>query len=900
MRIYGSDSETATTWSLDGLVGWARRHTALIQLTAMALVFLLGALAQQRGMIGAMRDELGLSDRTLAAIEGMLREPDLTLAALRQAGLPKVYVDVGFEHLQRIEAKREQALRLGLLLASDDDFVPADLRYRDRTISVKLRLKGDEMDHLTTDKWSYRIHVKGDDQLFGMRRFSIQHPWTRKGLLEWGWLEHLRLEGVLAPRYRFIEVVFNGSPKGIYALEEHFSKELLESQERREGVIVRFDESPYWQRYAQLGHAPGWYDFITNVGEYGNALIGTSRASRVANDPALSKEQETAVGLLRAFQEGDLSASQVFDAALLGRFLAVSELWHTYHGLYWNNMHFCYNPITARLEPIGFDGTSDPSRTLELYALNHPWLIQALRDPIVAEAYVKELNRTSQPDYLEQVRAQLDEPLRQLRLALYPEFPDYYSVRVWETLEERQSYIRRSLGASNLILAFANNDDESDGSGSTDTMEVAVRNILALPVEVLGFQVGDRFISASATWAGMRGQVDGRNGHSSVILAGDVRGDDDPVEYAMFHVPLCRAGAELRDRQLPEVRVVVRLLGMPTTHETPVLQSPQILTEGPLPPMPTVEQALNTHAFLKAGEAQDTLLVRPGDWNVAGDLILPPGVQLQAGPGTTLRFAHDAILMSTGPLEFRGTAEAPVVMAPQDSSWAGLVVLEARELSVWEYVTVKGTRGIEREGWILTGGITFYESPIEISHCRVLRSEAEDGINVVRSSLEFRDCEFGDFVSDAFDGDFTQGVIAHCSFHDTEGDAIDVSGSRLSVSDVALRNIGDKGISVGEASQVDVKGLVATSIGIAVASKDLSHVGLETATIERASIAGLAAYEKKQEHGPATLEAWDIKFTGVPQKTLIQAGSWISLEDKRIEGSETDTEALYEAGVLGY
>jgi hypothetical protein len=214
-------------------------------------------------------------------------------------------------------------------------------------------------------------------------------------------------------------------------------------------------------------------------------------------------------------------------------------------------------------------------------------------------------------------------------------------------------------------------------------------------------------------------------------------------------------------------------------------------------------------------------------------------------------------------------------------------------------VIVKGTRGIERGGWILTGGITFYESPIYLSRCRILETRAEDGINVVRTLLEFSDCEFGGSVSDAFDGDFAQGVIARCSFHDVGGDAIDVSGSRLSVSDVALRNVGDKGISAGEASQVDVKGLVATSVGIAVASKDLSHVVLESATIEHAFIVGLAAYEKKQEYGPASIEARGIEFSDVLQKTLVQAGSWINLGNERIEGSETDTKALYEAGVLG-
>ena len=36
---------------------------------------------------------------------------------------------------------------------------------------------------------------------------------------------------------------------GVYALEEHFTKELLESQKRREGVIISFDEHRFWSKF---------------------------------------------------------------------------------------------------------------------------------------------------------------------------------------------------------------------------------------------------------------------------------------------------------------------------------------------------------------------------------------------------------------------------------------------------------------------------------------------------------------------------------------------------------------------------------------------------------------------------------------------------------------------------
>ena len=156
--------------------------------------------------------------------------------------LPLLSIRVSQPEANALEAKRVEAVALGLLIQDETDFVTGELTIAGQMLPVNLRLKGDGTDHLSPDKPSFRIQVRGEGNVFGMRRFSLQHPSTRKYLNEFGYFEHLRREGVLAPRYTFVELEFNGERRGIFALEEHFSKELLESQSRREGVIIRFDE----------------------------------------------------------------------------------------------------------------------------------------------------------------------------------------------------------------------------------------------------------------------------------------------------------------------------------------------------------------------------------------------------------------------------------------------------------------------------------------------------------------------------------------------------------------------------------------------------------------------------------------------------------------------------------
>ena len=73
-------------------------------------------------------------------------------------------------------------------------------------------------------------------------------PLTRGFQAERLYLESLNEQGVLVPRYSFVNVTLNGQDLGIMAVEEHFSRELLEAQQRREGPIIKFDETLMWEK----------------------------------------------------------------------------------------------------------------------------------------------------------------------------------------------------------------------------------------------------------------------------------------------------------------------------------------------------------------------------------------------------------------------------------------------------------------------------------------------------------------------------------------------------------------------------------------------------------------------------------------------------------------------------
>lgn len=803
--------------------------------------------------------------------------------------LDTLYIEIEPDDLAQIEAKREEALRLGILLASGGDYVPATIRLGHDEIAVELRLKGDWTDHFAYDKWSFRVRVLGENALYGMRVFSLQDPSTRAYLNEWLFLENLRREGVLGVGYRFVRVVLNGEAMGIYALEEGFARELFEAQGRREGLIIRYDEDLVWEYRAF------YEDQLIPRGVNAFHIVDDFQSGRIDADPALSAQRDVAIGLLRGLWTGERAAADVLDLETMGTFLALSDLWNAHHGLIWHNLRYYYNPITARLEPVAFD-THPLIPDLDPEMVGLPWYVFC-RDPHLQAAYVRALARISQPGYVESLEAEWGPAFDALRAALEPEFGPNVLAPPWDMLRRRQTLIRQVLAPYQMVYAYV----VSPQPGPTSTVQLEIGNLLELPVEVVGLEVDGRTVPArhdwvAPDWAGLVVPAPADDPESLVLRA--LARDTTYMPYTRLEIPRA-AFASTGTLDLPELGVVTRLWSLTDTLTQTVLAAyPLPLGGGPRPDQPTVEEALLQHPYLQPADDEGMLRIASGTWEIAGDLILPAGFGLHLEPGTTLRFGRDSLLFSTGPLDFQGTTDAPIVLGPSDDTWNGIVVLEADGPSAWDYVTVERTSALDRDGWALTGGITFYESPIRLEHCRILDSLAEDSINVVRTVFAFVASEFGRSASDAFDADFAHGSVEECSFHDTGGDGIDVSGSQVQVLRVRFLNIGDKGISVGEASRLTAEEVTFEAVGFGLVSKDLSHATLVGATILDARVAGLAAYIKKPAYGPASIEASGVTFLQMPPErhTLVQTGSWIDLEGERIWGTDVDVDALYGDG----
>ena len=120
-------------------------------------------------------------------------------------------------------------------------FSRATLNYNQNDFDIKMRVKGDRALHwFDRYQTSYRIDLRGDDRIWGLEEFSVQKPITRNYVYEYIFHKYLEAKDLIALKYFFINLSLNDTDQGIYAVEEGFSKELIERNKKRNGPIFRF------------------------------------------------------------------------------------------------------------------------------------------------------------------------------------------------------------------------------------------------------------------------------------------------------------------------------------------------------------------------------------------------------------------------------------------------------------------------------------------------------------------------------------------------------------------------------------------------------------------------------------------------------------------------------------
>ena len=834
----------------------------------------------------------------------LLSDSRIWHALPEQNTLNTLRLDISFKNLQKIENKRKEAVKKGLLVSSKEDFVKAEISSHKEKHACKVRLKGDLSDHWSGQKFSLRVEIKGEGLFNGMSRFSLQDPITRLNTSEWLFLNSLKRESLMAVRYDFVNLIINGKQMGIYAIEEHFSKEMIESNQRREGVIVNWDDFLLWKKFPN--------DKASNIewnSIFRSAKVETKNSKRINNNPMLKRQAGTATNLLRSIQENNMPASKIFDSEKTGKFLAMTRIWNAERGLLFADINFYFNPVTCLLEPIGFDGNSlDEDKAPYCYFshgdIKDNWVNFALTDHRIASSYTKNLYLFTRDEYLKDLREDLGKKERFFRNLLLKEkvftnpeiiWQNYSSLLKylpWQSLQRRAKFVQTELNEEQIINAYGKTDNKNA------LLELTIRNSTTQPVQLLGFQKGSTnldpinltiFPKFKNLWL--------LDDNLSVILPGQGNGFRQTEHDHRFKINTNMVSKRMDSNA--SLVALVRFLGMPTDIiKIPIPVDYFAFNNSSLP---TFHKSRLDYpsTFLKR---KNGLFVPEGVHKIKQKIFIPYDQKLFVEPGAKLYFEENCTIVSNGQLHFQGKEDNPIIVSSKESFWPGLLLFNCSDKSVFEHAMFSRVLGVGEgpnphgmlnNGWTMTGGINIHESPVIFKNCTFSNFRTEDALNIISSSFILENCRFSQTYSDAFDGDFVTGEIQNCQFEDIGGDGIDFSGSNAKITDCNFVKIFDKAISVGEASKVDILNSAIDGAAFGVVSKDSSSTTIHNSTLQNITKSAFSVYQKKNSFGPAQLKVIESKIFTAEKDFLIQDNSKAWNNGKAIPTVPININTLY-------
>lgn len=796
-----------------------RRGPRLVLIVLLFLV--IGGIGVVVGMAAAglfgNLDNLAAGDAPAQSPTGLIRAIGVhpsdvlfILSGLKNVniGLPSHFVQGAFSNPKRIELdiaeldyqrlayEREVALDQGIWLPSEEDYVPVTLRYANQTLRGKARLKGDWPDHWYGEKWSLRFKLDGDDHLEHMSEFALQAPRTRNYMAEWIFQQTMVREGLSGLSYGFVDVTINGKPMGTYAIEEAFDEGITWYNREPAGPLLRFTDTEYFESWATTRYEMPDPHRTETLDVFG---VNTANPGYSENDA------RAALRLLEEWRNGEIATSDAFNVDRTARYFALSDLLGNTHGDFYHNMRFYYNPISARLEPVGHDPNAGEVIEEIKGGTTDPYLRLFFDDPQLTERYLAELERISADGYLEALFAELDPGIQENASFIYRDQPFYF-------LDRRSYYANRDLIRNTLHPYRAINAYVTEPLSGVPTVELGTTQ--PLPVEVIALLAG-----------GVRAVPEG----GPVQLPGKVLNEPVQYETVAFTLP---AGAAWNASTPLEVEC--RVLGATELRLESVVPTPRLPGAAEAGAFMRLPANTGSLPFTVTDDARRSVYLLPGSHRLAEPMIVPEGYTLRCGPNTSLDLVRNASIVARGPVEWVGTEESPVTVRSSDGTGGGMIVLSARNLS-----TLANARfeQLAPPGAALGAGaaITFLESPVSLDRVSMKGDRTAPLLRVVKSPFNMTGCSFTGGSDPAVSIEYSTGTIIETIV--ANGSGLRISGSVVELERGRFKEIAGTAVLTERVSTLSGTGLTCTAAGTALESESGSTATVIGLTVRDADVA---------------------------------------------------------------
>ncbi|GAB4140576.1 MAG: hypothetical protein Fur0037_07130 [Planctomycetota bacterium] len=785
---------------------------------------------------------------------------------------PAVPVEDGLETFSLMVNGTSLSLLNSNLPASGKEAAqPALLEAGEDRLLVKARYMGDNHWHWLFPQKSWRIRTRKGEAFRDRREINLKNPPSLLAIDE-TLITRLSDElGVLSPEVEPIKFLLNGTYGGLYLRWDIADESLLRRERRMPGSIYQGENAPPDEHGVSslFRDAKFW------------EKIGARNAEQAENRKDIEALIDAINGPPERFHE---FAERHLAMDRFASFLAIERLFGGRHHDYNHNHKYYFDPYKGRFEPIqwdfgswhytydqrSFDATEQPLLSalkrhpdLELRIQRALLRLARMLTPDELNRRLDDLVRLATPALLADSRRDFVDwgARRDLKLNVAPCVHFDYEEYLAERDRRSASFAKLHAGASRDLRD--SRCEYTFSPGEIAKLEFAAGGHVAMD----WFAVALRASGRVSIWQDR--DLDGLLGPGDPLVASADAGSGPiplgerlypglekvptingmPFLYGTFDLapsPLCYRYF-LRGDGVVEDVASLSLRNALTGDE---IEAKRVAA------LPPAKEIWSLHPWkLPMPKAPDAVTLGPGVVDVPTTRRFESTTSVTIAAGTTLRLGPGASLMFSGRVQAVGTAEAPISFEPleRDRPW-GVVLLHGQATAGSRFAHCRWRDGsmAEHDLMVRTGMFSVIDTKdISMEHCFVGRNHVgDDAVHwgyVEEGAI--RACRFEGARSDALDMDIcTRILVEDCEFADSGNDCMDLMTSEVRVSDCRFTRGGDKGISVGESTNLRVERCRFLRCVTGIEIKDESVARVDETSLFEACAVGINLYRKNPRY----------------------------------------------------
>ena len=193
--------------------------------------------------------------------------------------------------------------------------------------------------------------------------------------------------------------------------------------------------------------------------------------------------------MLNKFLQNELKTSDVFDLSMTAKYFALTDLMQSLTANTWYDMRFYFDPISARIIPIGYDAQIPSYIERRMLSLDQN-VLKIFEDPIFIKEYIYELNRITEDGYLENFFNEIENDTNNQISIINRSFP-FVKFDKNQIIKNR-IYIRNRLSR---LDPLAVNSIEFSENKKTLTLEVFNKD--KIPIKIVNLKIGNNLYTPS-------------------------------------------------------------------------------------------------------------------------------------------------------------------------------------------------------------------------------------------------------------------------------------------------------------------------------------------------------------------------------------------------------------------